>query len=251
VIDSGVNLAHTEFEGRARYGWVAPGLYPADKTGHGTHIAGLTAGKTHGVAKNANIISVKVIDQLGDWDDIIAGVNWVTGKVKSSGRPAIACLALETNRRSEGINEAVNTLIDSGITAVASAGNDAKDASDTSPGSVLDAIVVGASDIKNNVAWSSNFGPSVTGFAPGVDITSAWITGPNSTMRASGGSQATAQVAGIAANWLSMYPYLSPAQIKSHFRSIATTGILSGVPPGTSNVLAFNDYSTGPPLTSP
>ena len=81
IVDTGVYIEHNEFEGRARFGWAAPGLAQEDGNGHGTHVAGIAAGRTYGVAKKANIIAVKVLDddQHGDVADIIGGLNWISG----------------------------------------------------------------------------------------------------------------------------------------------------------------------------
>ncbi|PVU95254.1 hypothetical protein BB559_002802 [Furculomyces boomerangus] len=66
VFDTGVNIYHEDFEGRAQYGIVtSPNTDPKDNMGHGTHVSGTIAGKTLGVAKKANIISVKVFSQNG------------------------------------------------------------------------------------------------------------------------------------------------------------------------------------------
>lgn len=63
VIDTGVNVAHSEFEGRAVLGYNAyPNTKFADVNGHGTHVAGTIIGKTYGVAKKGNVMAIKVFD---------------------------------------------------------------------------------------------------------------------------------------------------------------------------------------------
>jgi hypothetical protein len=58
---SGVDVNHIDFEGRAFWGGnFVPGSPDTDENGHGTIIAGIAAGTSYGVAKKANIISVKV-----------------------------------------------------------------------------------------------------------------------------------------------------------------------------------------------
>jgi len=60
----------------------------------------------------------------------------------------------------------------------------------------------------------------------------------------SGTSQATAHVAGVAAYFLSLYPSLTPAVIRTGIDNLATKNILSGVPEGTVNYLLYNgDFS--------
>lgn len=66
VIDTGVNAAHVEFEGRASLGYNAyPDSEFVDRQGHGTHTAGTIASRAYGVAKKTNLISVKVFDWSG------------------------------------------------------------------------------------------------------------------------------------------------------------------------------------------
>ena len=63
VIDTGLNTAHVEFEGRGILGYNAyPNSKFVDNLGHGSHTAGTIAGKTYGVAKKASVVSVKVFD---------------------------------------------------------------------------------------------------------------------------------------------------------------------------------------------
>ena len=60
IVDSGVLQTHSQFGGRASYGYGAAGGSNVDTAGHGTHCAGTVGGSTYGVAKKANIIAVKV-----------------------------------------------------------------------------------------------------------------------------------------------------------------------------------------------
>lgn len=62
MIDTGVNINHVEFEGRAKWGKTIPqNDQDIDANGHGTHCAGTIASRKYGVAKAANIIAVKVL----------------------------------------------------------------------------------------------------------------------------------------------------------------------------------------------
>lgn len=65
VLDTGVKISHSKFEGRASYGYNAVGGTSDDESGHGTHVAGTASSQTYGVARFANIISVKVMGKDG------------------------------------------------------------------------------------------------------------------------------------------------------------------------------------------
>ncbi|HEX8424497.1 MAG TPA: S8 family serine peptidase, partial [Pyrinomonadaceae bacterium] len=80
VIDGGIRLTHQEFGGRAVFAYdnVGDGRNGVDCNGHGTHVAGIIGGKTYGVAKDAKLWSVRVLNCLnqGTTARIIAGVDW-------------------------------------------------------------------------------------------------------------------------------------------------------------------------------
>ena len=79
VIDTGTNIDHVDFEGRASWGKTIPtGDEDKDGNGHGTHCSGTIAGKKYGVAKKANIYAVKVLKSngSGSMSDVVKGVEY-------------------------------------------------------------------------------------------------------------------------------------------------------------------------------
>ena len=59
VIDSGVEVNHPEFEGRASAGHDFTNEGSGDSNGHGTHVAGLIGSSTYGVAKMSVLLKSK------------------------------------------------------------------------------------------------------------------------------------------------------------------------------------------------
>ena len=90
VIDSGCRVSHGEFEGRAVAGFNAfEGVGDDDEAvPHGTHVAGTIAGLTVGVAKKANIVSVKVFDasETTTTAEILDGLAWSVNDILDKGR---------------------------------------------------------------------------------------------------------------------------------------------------------------------
>ena len=62
---TGMQINHSEFLGRARWGYSSPGLPDEDNHGHGTHCAGTLGGMIYGVAKDVELVAVKVINRYG------------------------------------------------------------------------------------------------------------------------------------------------------------------------------------------
>ncbi|KAH7345510.1 putative subtilisin-like serine protease [Rhizoctonia solani] len=237
-LDTGIQINHTSFGARASWGKTFGGYVDADYNGHGTHTAATAVGDSYGVATSSNIIAVKVLGDngLGQWSDIIAGIDYVIAQSAQSGRPSIATLSL-SGFIYVPADMAVTAAIAKGIHFTVAAGNLGTDASGSSPAHVELANTIGAVDIHNVRAGFSNFGPSVDGWALGVDVTSAWIgTSGKETKVLSGTSMATPFVAGVLAVAIGDYGNKSPVNLSKDLKNHARP-VVTGAPNGTTNLL--------------
>ncbi|MET3773172.1 S8 family serine peptidase [Arthrobacter nitrophenolicus] len=239
VVDSGVLAQHTEFGGRVAAGWtaVADGRGSSDCNGHGTHVAGIVAGQTYGVAKAATIVPVRVLDCNGNgyMSDIVAGLDWVVSHHRA-GTPAVANLSLG-GPASTMVDSAVRGVMADGITAAVAAGNSGVDACNSSPARVAEALTVAASDSSDRQATFSNHGGCVDLYAPGVGITSAIHSSTTAAATVSGTSMAAPHATGAAAVILSRIPEATPAEVTAELSSTATPGVISNASAGTPNRL--------------
>jgi len=248
VLDTGIRPTHQDFGGRASIAadFIGDGQNGNDCNGHGTHVAGTLGGTTFGVAKGVTIHAVRVLDcgGFGAFSVIIAGVDWVTANHLS---PAVANMSLGGPVFSS-LDTAVNNSINSGVTYVIAAGNAAQDANNTSPARVGAALTVANSTISDTMAGTSNGGPIVDLFAPGTDITSAWIDSDIDTRTISGTSMASPHVAGVAARYLQANPGAAPAAVHSAIVNNASVNKISGIfIAGTPNRLLYSVFTPVPP----
>jgi len=239
VVDGGIRYTHREFGGRAAlaYDYVAGGT-GMDCNGHGTHVAGTIGGATYGVAKNAKLWSVRVLDcsNQGTVARIVAGVDWVTA---NHAKPAVANLSFATGLGNSTMDLAVRNSIAAGITYVVAAGNNAGDAALRSPARVTEAITVAATNQNDSQATFSNSGSVVDVYAPGVDIISTWSTSDEATNIRSGTSFAAPFVAGMAARYLSGNPQATPASVSQAIKRNATAGQITNLGAGSPNLLLY------------
>ncbi|MEU0072525.1 S8 family peptidase [Streptomyces sp. NPDC006332] len=228
VIDTGIRVGHKDFGGRARHGWdfVGGDRNAGDGNGHGTHVAGIVAGAGYGVAKKAQVVSVRVLDNSGAGTTarVIAGIDWVT---KHARKPAVANLSLGGHRNAQ-LDAAVRDSIRSGVTYTVAAGNEGLPAALYSPAAVKEAITVGASDTGDNKPGFSNYGSALDLFAPGVSITSASSASDTGRATSSGTSMASPHAAGAAALYLADHRRATPAQVGKALVGAATSGKVSG-----------------------
>lgn len=254
VLDSGVEANHPQFTGRVQAGasfvntTAANGNGPGniDCDGHGTHVAGVAAGSTIGVATKATIVPVRIFgcanDAPADGYRVLSAIDWVIDHHKS-GTPAVLNMSIGSEN-DPLMAEAVNEAIADGITVVVAAGNDSSDACAFSPANAAAAITVGAmsnSSGKDVVSYFSNYGSCVDIFAPGGDFdpekrvpidpiisaNATLLTTRSGDTRANlvemvGTSQAAPFVAGAAARYLSFNPYAQPDEVTQALLSTAT-----------------------------
>ncbi|NBE53899.1 S8 family peptidase [Streptomyces boluensis] len=248
IIDTGVRISHSDFGGRASYGFdaVDNDNTAQDGNGHGTHVAGTVAGTAYGVAKKAKVVGVRVLDDQGSGTTagVVAGIDWVT---KNAVKPAVANMSLGGGADS-ALDTAVRNSIASGVTYSLAAGNETTDASTRSPARVAEGITVGATTNTDAKASYSNYGSVLDIFAPGSSITSSWNTGDSATNTISGTSMAAPHVAGAAALHLSGTPGATPAQVRDALVAAASTGVVTSPGTGSPNrLLNVGSGDTTPP----
>jgi cerevisin len=250
IIDTGVNVNHVDFGGRAVWGATIPSNdQDIDGNGHGTHCAGTVAGSRYGVAKQARVVAVKVLrsNGSGTMSDVVRGVEWALQdhQQRSKGNKAANSVANMSlgGGFSRALNQVVDAAVDGGVHFAVAAGNDDADACDYSPASSDKAITVGASTLEDERAYFSNKGKCVDVFGPGKDITSTWVGSNTATNTISGTSMASPHVAGLLAYTLSLWkgPAPSTKELKQKLIDSATPNKLDKVPKDTPNKLIWND----------
>ncbi|KAF9216168.1 hypothetical protein BGZ59_010758 [Podila verticillata] len=242
VIDTGINTNHVEFGGRATMGAnFIQGSANTDENGHGTHVSGTIGGRTYGVAKNVQLVGVKVLNAQGSgsFSGIIAGMDWVVSRAR--GTKAVVNMSLGGGK-SQAVDAAATRIFNAGIALLVAAGNDANaDACNGSPSGAQGTFTVGATDRNDRIATFSSWGQCVDAFAPGVNIVSSWIGSSTATNTISGTSMATPHVAGIAALLLSSDSSLTSTQaLYTKLQQTSTANVIAGNLNGSPNRLVFN-----------
>lgn len=246
VLDSGVRISHDQFGGRASYGYdaVDNDNVASDCLGHGTHVAGTIAGSTYGVAKNANIVAVRVADcdRSVSGSDYIAGIDWIIANANS---PSVANASLSLSS-GPAVESATQELIDAGIGLAAAAGNNnGYDACNILPAGVADVMTIGATNRDDERADFSNVGSCIDWFAPGVDVLSAERESDSDTDRKDGTSMASPHSAGVAALYLEDHSSASPQQVQNALLNATTKNVVADAQSANDHLL-YNLYTRPP-----
>ncbi|MFI7702168.1 S8 family serine peptidase [Nonomuraea sp. NPDC049480] len=204
VIDSGIDLAHPDLQGRivSSRNFVPAGSpgggnpdEVTDRVGHGTHVAAIIAGsgaasngKYKGVAPGAQLTIAKALDDTGSGNnsEIIAAMQWQA----ATERVRVINMSLGSRNPTDGtdpLSQAANELTaEYGTLFVVAAGNSGPGRyTVASPGAATSALTVGAVDSADKIASFSSRGPRLGDdfaikpelTAPGVNIIAARAAG--------------------------------------------------------------------------
>ncbi|MFH0983586.1 MAG: S8 family serine peptidase [Planctomycetota bacterium] len=267
IVDTGIDSDHMMYADRidtaAGYDFYNDDSNPEDDHGHGSHCSGIAAGRTglswdpcgtgampfQGVAPEATLIGVKVLNSSGGGydSDIIAGINYCADQTPSGARADVISMSIGTGSYSGPCTHswavAANNAVANGVVAVAASGNENNSNSMGSPACGVDVIAVGMTwkndyptceDPTTNWSWGictdyapqtdqvgcfSNESDYLDVTAPGANIWSASIAaGGGSITGMSGTSMSCPTVAGLGALILGVDPTLTPAEVRQVIR---------------------------------
>ncbi|RCI10899.1 putative subtilisin-like protease [Ophiocordyceps polyrhachis-furcata BCC 54312] len=241
IIDTGIDASHPEFQGRAAMAKSFVDGADTDGNGHGTHCAGTIGSKSYGVAKKTSLYGVKVLDDSGSGatSNVIAGMDFAASDARQRDCPkgVVANMSLGGGY-SAAVNRAAAALVAAGVFLSVAAGNSNTDASGFSPASEATACTVAASTSSDSRSSFSNYGEPVKVFAPGSNILSTWLEGGTNTI--SGTSMAAPHITGLGAYLAALEGITDPSALCRRIQELATRDVLTNVPEGTVNYLAFN-----------
>ena len=245
VFDGGVSTTHPELAGRVRSGFSGFPEDPKICNAHGTAVAGAIAGATLGVAPDAQIVDVKMVqcDKLrGTIKAIVDGAHWAIEDHKLHPGPAIAnwSFIADTSANIPALDSAVSDLRAAGIPVIVSAGNLDIDACRVSPANSKGALVIGASSLVSERARNGTaqlvdrrapgtaYGPCIDLYAPGDSVLLPSLDrdmAPISQLW-NGTSMSTGYVSGAAALFLETHPTATPDQVADELKSTATINVV-------------------------
>lgn len=234
VLGDKIATTHTTFGGRAGNGpdfTGNPSCSPWDNWGTG--LASAVGGTRHGVAKEVQIVGVRVSACSGTTtpQQLVQGLDWVR---TNAVLPAVAVMNV-TVGADPAVDEAALRLIRSGVTLITDSGtptSEDHDSTNVSPARLAEAITVGRT-------WGDTVEASITRTGPNVDLF-AWF----STMAIGGGSaeysptlNSAGLVAGAAALILAEQPTWTPARVQQALVDNATPGLVRNPSRGAPNLM--------------
>ncbi|WP_177208522.1 S8 family peptidase [Trichococcus pasteurii] len=256
VLDSGVNFNHFDLRdnfdlslNELGYDFVSDDFLPEDVYGHGTHVAGILAAASNGfgvvgVAPNAQIVALRVLDENGEGtaSRIIEALQWIQNYNAAHPDSPIRITnnSYGTGSNSSQLEAAFDVLASSGVLHIGSAGNDGSAAGNGNnvsyPARYESVVAVAALDKNNLRASFSSTGADVEIAAPGVAVLSTWkdstnFAGPQPFsfagyageyfIEANGTSMAAPHVAGVAALLMASDPSYTAETVRNKMNQTA------------------------------
>ena len=231
ILDTGIDDTHPDLIGKV----IAEKDFTDDGTtddldGHGTHCAGIAAGKHNtttnvtGVAPGASLINAKVLNQSGygstSW--IISGIEWSIDQNADILSISLGGFQGDGTGR-DPKSRAITNAINEGYVVVTAAGNEgAGEGTIGSPAVAYGTIAVAASDSVDKIVKFSSRGPTGDGrvgidvAAPGYDIIApnAFWESEADYVAFSGTSMSCPHVAGAVALLLQANSSLTPGEVE-------------------------------------
>lgn len=215
VLDSGFDLAHPDFRGRAPItaSFVPGDPDPRDSYGHGTHVTGTCCGprrveanRAYGIANSARLLVGKVLNDQGYYQDgwISAGIEWALAQRADIISLSLGSVVHRGGGYMQAHEQAAARALAAGCLVIAAAGN-RRNEPVWSPANCPSVLAVGAVDKNLRLADFSCIGLNPGGgeidlVAPGVDVFSSLPMGTRTGFK-EGTSMAAPHVAGCAALW--------------------------------------------------
>ncbi len=285
IVGTGIRTSHYEFtrpdsSSRATTIYNAFPLLPAYCEDHETCIASIAAGRTVGVNPNSLVFGARVLDcDGGGWlSDVVAATYAIGDHCAQYNLQKTVVINYSLGGETTAVSD-VDAMADAfnnvrrrcGAMIFAAAGNEARDASNFVPAALVQpsqgkVMSVAACSTSGNWASFSNFGPSVTIIAPGVNVYCASASGFSAYTAVSGTSPATPIATGIASLHAGEMPsgfyaatlrrhkkrgtdirlqeaVLYTDAIRLRMFDDAKDGIVRNVPPNTVNRFSFIDHA--------
>jgi len=206
VLDTGVDLDHPDLKKNILPGvnFIEHGKEPWDDNHHGTHVAGIIAAENNeigmvGVAPEAKIIPVKVLDGRGNGDlvSVSNGIRWAVDE----GKADLICMSLGAPSPVQEVRKAIQHALSKNVVCFVAAGNAGVTKEIFYPANYPETIAIGSIDENFKRSSFSNTGENLDFMAPGGKIFS---TVPDNWYAVlSGTSMATPFAVGVAALVLS------------------------------------------------
>ena len=252
ILDTGINLPHTEFGGRATRVSGFKDEAPCTSTAHGTWVASIAAGGFYGVARQANIFDMKLpTGSSCDFftSDAAAALNYLLLNVDA---PFIVVMSWSAPN-TPAMNVILQELNNKGAILINAAGNEGSGSlpCSRSPGSSGVTYPVASVDPSLARSSFSNYGSCIKSFAPGKEIVGAGLGSTTQLVQGDGTSAACPMEAGRAAVLMAELSLSTPSSVYNALNTRSQKNAVTNPGAGSPNRFCNFKGSGSSPSPSP